>query len=258
MFERYTEEARRVIFFARHEASEFGSSQIETEHILLGLMRADNVLLRLIPNFHFNDVRKRIESLSPVAEKIPISVDLPLSNEGKRVLDHAAEEAERLGSKPITPAHLLLGLLREKRSPAASILHDYGVKLSELRLAVAELPPTDEEGTTMVMIHGRSYPSGYIESAVTQAQSFFWNHRKFVAPDIVVHRGDKRISFDLKLSETSPEFELVKGGWKENVCKICAWEFAESDDAERGSGYTNGRDWVCRECHEKFLTKPPV
>src|SRR5947209_19682433 len=41
MFERYTEKARRVIFFARYEASQFGSPYIETEHLLLGLLREE-------------------------------------------------------------------------------------------------------------------------------------------------------------------------------------------------------------------------
>ena len=41
MFERYTEKARRVIFFARYEASQFGAPAIEPEHLLLGLMRED-------------------------------------------------------------------------------------------------------------------------------------------------------------------------------------------------------------------------
>src|ERR1035437_7089561 len=44
MFERYTEKARRVIFFARYEASQFGSPYIETEHLLLGLLREDKAL----------------------------------------------------------------------------------------------------------------------------------------------------------------------------------------------------------------------
>ena len=44
MFERYTEKARRVIFFARYEASQYGSPIIETEHLLLGLMREDKSL----------------------------------------------------------------------------------------------------------------------------------------------------------------------------------------------------------------------
>jgi len=45
MFERYTEAARRVIFFARYEASQYGSAVIDTEHLLLGLVREDRDLL---------------------------------------------------------------------------------------------------------------------------------------------------------------------------------------------------------------------
>jgi len=37
MFERYTEKARRLIFFGRFEASQFGGPFMETEHLLLGL-----------------------------------------------------------------------------------------------------------------------------------------------------------------------------------------------------------------------------
>jgi len=39
MFERYTEEARRALFFARYAASQRGSMSIESEHLLLGLIR---------------------------------------------------------------------------------------------------------------------------------------------------------------------------------------------------------------------------
>jgi ATP-dependent Clp protease ATP-binding subunit ClpC len=46
MFERYSEPARRVIFYSRYMASQFGSSEIETEHLVLGLLRADMVLAR--------------------------------------------------------------------------------------------------------------------------------------------------------------------------------------------------------------------
>jgi hypothetical protein len=44
VFECYTEKARRVIFFGRYEASQFGSPYIETEHLLLGLLREDKAL----------------------------------------------------------------------------------------------------------------------------------------------------------------------------------------------------------------------
>jgi ATP-dependent Clp protease ATP-binding subunit ClpC len=49
MFERYTEKARRVIFFARYEASQDGSPYIETEHLLLGLLREDHMLAKWFP-----------------------------------------------------------------------------------------------------------------------------------------------------------------------------------------------------------------
>lgn len=254
MFERYTEKSRRVIFFARYEASEFGSPYIETEHLLLGLMRENPVLVRLIPRLQPESVRKEISALSPVREKTSTSVDLPLSDECKRVLAYAAEEAERLASHAITPAHLLLGLLRETGSLTARILTDNGANLPELRLAIANLPT--EEVDKMETIHGRPYPSRYLMSAATQARPYFWSQKKFVAPDIVLHRADKRISFDLRLGENTSEFELVPHGWQQTRCLICMWEFAESDDSERGTGYTNGRDWICTECHDRFLVPP--
>jgi hypothetical protein len=52
MFERYTEKARRVVFFARYEASQFGSPYIETEHLLLGLLREDKALTQRFLGSH--------------------------------------------------------------------------------------------------------------------------------------------------------------------------------------------------------------
>ena len=46
MFERYTDKARRVIFFARYEAVQGGSQAIEPDHLLLGLAREDRILFK--------------------------------------------------------------------------------------------------------------------------------------------------------------------------------------------------------------------
>ncbi len=48
MFERYTEAARRTLFFSRDEARTCGADAIETEHLLLGLMRDSNGVIRRI------------------------------------------------------------------------------------------------------------------------------------------------------------------------------------------------------------------
>ena len=117
MFERYTEKARRVIFFARYEASQFGSPYIETEHLLLGLLREDKALANRFLRSHaaIESIRKQIEAHTTIREKVSTSVDLPLSHECKRVLAYGAEEAERLNHKHIGTEHLLLGLLREEK-----------------------------------------------------------------------------------------------------------------------------------------------
>src|SRR5436305_9173337 len=146
MFERYTEKARRVIFFARYEASQFGSPYIETEHLLLGLLREDKALTNRFLRSHASveSIRKQIEGHTTIREKVSTSVDLPLSNECKRVLAYAAEEAERLSHKHIGTEHLLLGLLREEKCFAAEILHERGLRLGTIR---EELARTSQEKT---------------------------------------------------------------------------------------------------------------
>ena len=144
MFERYTEKARRVIFFARYEASQFGSPYIETEHLLLGLLREDKALTNRFLRSHASveSIRKQIEGHTTIREKVSTSVDLPLSNECKRVLAYAAEEAERLSHKHIGTEHLLLGLLREEKCFAAEILMERGLRLPTIR---EELQRTTQE-----------------------------------------------------------------------------------------------------------------
>jgi len=135
MFERYTEKARRVIFFARYEASQFGSPYIETEHLLLGVIREDKALTNrfLRAPGAVEAIRKQIEEQTMVREKVSTSVDLPLSNENKRVLAYAAEEAALLSHKHIGTEHLLLGILREEKCFAAAILNEHGVRISSAR-----------------------------------------------------------------------------------------------------------------------------
>src|SRR5437773_2902140 len=152
MFERYTEKARRVIFFARYEASQFGSPNIESEHLLLGLLREDKQITNRFLRSHasIESIRKQIEGRTQIREKVSTSVDLPLSQDSKRVLQYAAEEAERLKHKHIGTEHLLLGLLREEKSFAAEILTERGLELSKLREELSQAPgkwPPFQPGT---------------------------------------------------------------------------------------------------------------
>jgi ATP-dependent Clp protease ATP-binding subunit ClpC len=132
MFERYTEKARRIIFFARFEASQLGSSYIEPEHLLLGLLRESRELIT--PPANLDDLVDELRATKPPdGEKISTSVDMPLSSSAKRVLAYGAEEAERLSHEKIAPEHLLLGILRESGRPAEIVLRKHDVSLAVLR-----------------------------------------------------------------------------------------------------------------------------
>jgi hypothetical protein len=148
MFERYTLTARRVVFFARYECSQFGSSTIESEHLLLGLIREDEKgLQRFLPvSTTVEAIRRQIEDQVPVHKKTSTSIDIPLSEECERILSHAAEESERLGHSYIDTSHLLLGILGETDSVAAKILKGLGLEFATIREEIRrQLAPTVTE-----------------------------------------------------------------------------------------------------------------
>lgn len=138
MFERFTEKARRVVFFGRYEASMYGSPYIETEHFLLGLLREDPKVADLLPNTPpLDELRREIEKHIKPRERISTSVEIPLTSQCKRILNFAAEEAERLGHHHVGTEHLLLGILRERNGLAAAILHVDKIDLSKLRMKLS-------------------------------------------------------------------------------------------------------------------------
>jgi hypothetical protein len=148
MFERYTEKARRAIFFARYETSQFGCSYIETEHLLLGLFREDEALAKqLLASYSkLEAIRHSITQRGTTGLKVSTSVDLPLSDESKRSLAYAAEESERMNHKHIGTVHLLLGLLREEKSFSAQLLREQGLTLDLVREQAQQSEPPLAQG----------------------------------------------------------------------------------------------------------------
>jgi quinol monooxygenase YgiN len=142
MFERYTERARRVLFFARYEASQLGSDSIATEHMLLGVIReGKGITSRLFARAHVNvaDVRQEVERRAVPRERVPVSAEIPFDAELQRVLRFTAEEADRLGQAYVGTEHLLLGLLRADGSTAATILSEKGMALEGVRADIKDL-----------------------------------------------------------------------------------------------------------------------
>jgi ATP-dependent Clp protease ATP-binding subunit ClpA len=137
MFDRYDEHARRSIFFARYEASVFGSAWIGTEHLLLGILREDWILRNELPVGATTQIRTEFERRCPGPyQDVPTSGDLPLSKECKRALAYGSEEAETLQHEMITAGHLVLGLLRVEECMAANILLQFGIDSGRYRSVV--------------------------------------------------------------------------------------------------------------------------
>lgn len=149
MFERYREDARRAIFFSRWEAHRSNSTCIEPKHILLGLTHdADNSKANQL--FGLSASTENFRNLLGVHASAQSSTwgDIPLSNPSKHILAYAAQEADKLASQPIGTEHLLLGLLREKKSAVPQVLAKAGIDLRSARnqiRAAQGLPIPDSE-----------------------------------------------------------------------------------------------------------------
>jgi hypothetical protein len=167
MFERYTEPARRLIFFARWEAAQAGSPRMEPEHLALALLR-DNLILRLLP-----DSRKPFEAALREAvvqhDTRPTSVDLPLSESLKRVLANGAAAAVSLDDPQIRTGHLLLGLLQETDCPAVGVIAKFGITEERVLrdLDVKEPSRTNEPGISRETLSQlvATLPEGAFEQA---------------------------------------------------------------------------------------------
>jgi ATP-dependent Clp protease ATP-binding subunit ClpC len=172
VLERFTEKARRVIFFARYEASQYGSPCIETEHLLLGLVREDKTLANRYLRAHgsIESIRKEIESRITIRERISTSIEVPLSAESKRILSYAADEADKLGTKHVGTEHLLLGILREEKCFGSEILSERGLRLTALREELArssseKVPVNRPKETSLLAEFSRD-----LTQAATEAQ----------------------------------------------------------------------------------------
>jgi len=145
MWQRFTERARRVVFFAREEAARLGESYVSTEHLLLGLVREnDSVAARILDRMgvSLHKVRQEVERHITRGDG-RLGQDMQLTPRAKRVIDLAYDEARQLNNNYIGTEHLLLGLIREGEGVAGRVLAKLGVDLERTRREVMSLQDGD-------------------------------------------------------------------------------------------------------------------
>ncbi|MEP0766500.1 MAG: ATP-dependent Clp protease ATP-binding subunit [Fimbriimonadia bacterium] len=153
MWQRFTERARKVVFFAQEEAQRFGEGYVSTEHLLLGLVReADSVAARVLDRMgiSLSRLRTEIERQLPRGESRSAQ-EMQLTPRAKRVIDLAYDEARQLNNNYIGTEHLLLGLIREGEGLAARVLSKLNVDLEKTRREVMSLQ--ENESTNVPASH---------------------------------------------------------------------------------------------------------
>lgn len=262
MFERYTEQARRTLFFARYEAFVSASAFIETEHILLGLFRDEqSAAMRALAGVSREAIRQEIESRTArrVRNSLPTSEDLPFSEETERVCHYAEQEAERLLHPSIGPEHLLLGLFREEGGLAATILREAGLRLAGVRdeivqmsISAAKLPFKLPFGLTLHTGPARflrvsstqrdarqghmviNTPERVTAEGLTLKELIAWAYRADTAHVLLSDAIDDRERYDARLDLPGPQSwpaidRLIQDGLSQHFGILAAREMRSVD-----------------------------
>ncbi|RIK00004.1 MAG: ATP-dependent Clp protease ATP-binding subunit ClpC [Armatimonadetes bacterium] len=148
MWQRFTERARKVVFYAQEEAQKFGEGYVSTEHLLLGLVReSESVASRVLEKLgvSLGRVRSEVEKQLPRGES-RTAQEMTLTPRAKRVIDLAYDEARQLNNNYIGTEHLLLGLIREGDGLAGRVLTKLGVELDRARKEVQSLQENETQG----------------------------------------------------------------------------------------------------------------
>jgi len=135
-FERFTRRARQIVVLAQEESEALGHSRVGTEHLLLGLVRAEDEAVAPVlveAGLTADAVRAKVKEL--VGDD-PVRRRSPFTRAAKRTLDSALREARDLGDNYIGAEHVLLGLLSNGRSGAVAIVSSLGADPDALRAAV--------------------------------------------------------------------------------------------------------------------------
>ncbi len=166
MFERFTDQARRIVVLAQEEARMLNHNYIGTEHILLALIHeGTGIAARALESLGIAEeaARRQVEEIVGRGQQDPPRGHIPFTPRAKKTLELSLREAIALGNTSIGTEHILLGLIREgegkSKNPATQVLNGLGVDPNRVRQQVVALVSAtrgeDEAGVPRVTAGGR-------------------------------------------------------------------------------------------------------
>jgi len=136
LWEPFTEEARRAIVLSQEWAQRFNHGHLDTEHLLLGIIDVGSGVVAHTLERLAIDVRNiRLELMNVIKPGPSVSPtrEMVFTDQAKRVIECAFEEARRLNVNYIGTEHLLCGILRVEEGVAAQVLIKLGLKVDDIR-----------------------------------------------------------------------------------------------------------------------------
>lgn len=139
MFERFTDQSRRVLVLAQDEARARNDDHLGTEHLLVGLIlegtgTASKVFNSL--NISVEGVREEIRVI--VGERQETANPIPFTSNAKKALEHSLNESMLLGHDYIGTEHILLGLIRGGEGVAIHVFEKLGTSPNKIRQRVIQ------------------------------------------------------------------------------------------------------------------------
>lgn len=134
MFEKFTENANKVLQYASDVANELQHNYIGTEHLLIGLVKAPGVASSVLEENGVEETRliKLIEEFITPSTTVEMVSSENITPRVKKVINQSQKEAVRLKCSLIGTEHLLLGLLKENDCIAVRLLNTLGINIQKL------------------------------------------------------------------------------------------------------------------------------
>ena len=236
MFERFTEQARKVVVLAQEEARHFNHNYIGTEHLLIGLFREnEGAAARTLKatNISLENLRGQLGNIVGYGEE-GMGGQAPFTPRSKKVLEHALREALDLGYGYIGTGHLLLGLVRESEGVAARMFSDLNVEPGEVRREVMRRLDGAQESGDPGLVEAQTIAEKVAERRAS-SQSLFRGH---IAP-FEVQSGAMSVGVEFAyfhILEPEPlDYDELYGDVREafDAVNLPPFEMLISETAER-------------------------
>jgi ATP-dependent Clp protease ATP-binding subunit ClpA len=145
---------RGVITSAEEESRRLGHNFVGTEQILVGILKQEGTLARILSRFgvNYENASKEVEKIIGLGSSVPTK-EIPFTPRAKRAMELSWDEARHLKHDFVSAEHMLLGIIRQGEGVASHVLIKLGVDLADLRNAVVDSfsEEDDDESSSSVL-----------------------------------------------------------------------------------------------------------